>query len=54
MSPDFCHELAGHAQFQSRQALSDNGPNYPAWIDHQALKLATKPEQITSIADLNW
>ena len=48
-------ELANHAQFQSRQALDENGPNYPAWIDHQALKLAIEPEQIGAAADgLRW
>ncbi len=47
-------ELASQAQFQARQALGDNGPNHPAWIDQQALKLASEPEQIDSIAELGW
>ena len=47
-------ELANHAQFQSRQAFNENGPNYPAWIDQQVLKVATEPEQVGSTNDLNW
>ncbi len=47
-------ELAKHAQFQSRQALNENGPNYPAWIDQQALQLATGLEQVSCADDLRW
>jgi crotonobetainyl-CoA:carnitine CoA-transferase CaiB-like acyl-CoA transferase len=47
-------ELTNHAQLQSRQALNENGPNYPAWIDQQALQLATGPEQISCADNLHW
>jgi crotonobetainyl-CoA:carnitine CoA-transferase CaiB-like acyl-CoA transferase len=47
-------ELTGHAQFQARQAIGDNGPNYPAWIDRQALRPATEPQPINSVDELGW
>ena len=47
-------ELVNHAQFQSRQALNENGPNYPAWIDQQVLQVATEPEQVSSTGELHW
>ncbi|MDH3386752.1 MAG: CoA transferase [Gammaproteobacteria bacterium] len=47
-------ELSGHAQFAARQALNENGPNYPAWINRQPLRVASGPEQVESAADLRW
>ena len=47
-------ELAQHAQFKFRHALDANGPNYPAWINQQALTPATGPEELTSNDELRW
>jgi len=47
-------ELADHAQFKSRQALSAAGPNYPAWINPQPLHITTDFEEINLSAELSW
>ena len=47
-------ELAGHAQFESRQAFCNGEPNYPAWINRRPLQITTGPEQVESAAELGW
>ena len=47
-------ELARHAQFESRQAITENGPTYPAWINQQPVKISADFEQINSSDQLHW
>ena len=46
--------LARHAQFVSRQAITDNGPTHPAWINQQPVKISANFEAIKSSAHLHW
>ena len=47
-------ELAGHTQFQFRHALDADGPNYPAWINQQALTPPGGLEELASDDELCW
>lgn len=47
-------ELARHSQFESRQAITENGPSYPAWINQQPVKISTDFEEIKSNDQLHW
>ncbi len=47
-------DLAQHAQFKSRQALTGNGPTYPAWINQQPVKISPDFEQIESNDQPRW
>ncbi len=47
-------DLTRHAQFESRQAITKNGPNYPAWINQQPVKISADFEQINSSDQLHW
>jgi crotonobetainyl-CoA:carnitine CoA-transferase CaiB-like acyl-CoA transferase len=46
--------LARQAQFESRQAITEHGPTYPAWINQQPVKISADFEQIKSSAQLHW
>ena len=48
------HEPEQQAQFISRGALTDHGPNYPAWINNQPVDITIEVEQITSRDQLRW
>lgn len=47
-------ELTQHAQLKSRQALTENGPTYPAWINNQPVEITIEVEQIKSRHQLHW
>ncbi|MDH3631679.1 MAG: CoA transferase [Gammaproteobacteria bacterium] len=46
--------LARHAQFKSRQAITENCPTYPAWINQQPVKTSADFEEIKSSDKLHW
>jgi alpha-methylacyl-CoA racemase len=46
--------LADQAQFRSRRAVSAAGPTYPAWINHEALKINEEFETIAADSKLQW
>ncbi|MBT8437044.1 MAG: CoA transferase [Gammaproteobacteria bacterium] len=46
--------LARHAQFESRQAITDNGPAFPAWINQQPVNISVDFEEIKSSDQLRW
>jgi crotonobetainyl-CoA:carnitine CoA-transferase CaiB-like acyl-CoA transferase len=46
--------LARHAQFESRQAITEHGPTYPAWINQQPVKISADFEEIESRDQLHW
>ena len=48
------NDLANHRQLDFRQALNQNGPNYPAWINRQPLQVAIGLEQIDTPENLGW
>ncbi len=48
------NNLAQHAQLKSRQALTENGPTYPAWINQQPVEISPDFEQIKSNDQLRW
>jgi crotonobetainyl-CoA:carnitine CoA-transferase CaiB-like acyl-CoA transferase len=47
-------DLAHHAQFQSRHALTIDGPTHPVRINQQPVEITTEVEQITSPDQLRW
>ncbi len=47
-------DLAQHAQFESRQAITESGPAYPAWINQQPVKISADFEEIKSSDQLHW
>jgi len=47
-------QLASHAQFEARAALTADGPTYPARINQQAVATAVDFEQIDDIQLLGW
>ena len=48
------HELTQQAQFIARDALSENGPTYPARINNQPVDITMEVEEITSRDRLCW
>lgn len=47
-------DLWQQSQFSARHAIGENGPNYPAWIDHAPLSIATEPREFESADKLDW
>jgi alpha-methylacyl-CoA racemase len=47
-------ELAQHAQFESRRALNQQGPTYPAWINQKPVEISPDLEQLTSSDQPRW
>jgi crotonobetainyl-CoA:carnitine CoA-transferase CaiB-like acyl-CoA transferase len=47
-------DLARNAQFESRQAITEHGPTYPAWINQQPVKVSADFEEIESRDQLQW
>ncbi len=47
-------DLARHPQFESRHALNDAGPTYPAWINHQPVEVPTGLEMIAPDEPARW
>jgi alpha-methylacyl-CoA racemase len=47
-------ELAQHGQFEFRQALDENGPTYPAWINQQAVEISADFEQLAKGTAPHW
>jgi len=47
-------ELAQQPQLKFRQAINGHGPNYPAWINQQAVTPATGLEELAPNDELRW
>ena len=50
----FPRDLSAHDHIRARQGISENGPNYPGWIDQQAVAISPDFEEIDNSIDLNW